>query len=218
MPLKSYFLDINTQIVFLVICIIYWIAIFIELSFLYTDNLYFFSLKVNRSQNEILQFIQLERRFEWLNYLIAPVYSLLISLFTAFCLNIGVLLKNYQVRFKNLYNLAVKANLIFALSYLMITILKITVIPHDLDNIENNDFQSVIAFLNYNQIPKWAYFALQLVNFTQISYIIFLSIGVAFYLKANFIKSLTLTVGSYGLGLLIWAIFITFIGFNLIYH
>lgn len=61
-----------------------------------------------------------ERCFKTGNWVVLVVPALLVAL----CLNIGAVLKNYKVTFPKLFGVALKAQLVFALSYLVAVILK----------------------------------------------------------------------------------------------
>ena len=107
----------NTWIIFLVIMIIYFISLTIEFKYIFTDDFYFNSFESTRNYDNIWNFISKERQTEWINYPIAFIVVLIPIILIAFILNIGAILNDFRLKYKILFAITLKSQLIFALNY-----------------------------------------------------------------------------------------------------
>jgi len=153
------------------------------------------------------------RNEEWLNYPIAFIVVLFPALMIAFALNIGVVFNEYKIKFTDLFKIALKAQLIFAINYLIATVLKWQgLVERHSGNMNNNyDFQSLAFFFKGKQLPFWIMYPLQNANITEIMYLLVLSYGFTFLTEKKYLKSLGFVMLFYGIALLVWIIFTVFL-------
>lgn len=210
--LEKYF-NANSWVVLVVLTAIYAIALTVEFHYVFSDDFYISSFAGKRSLESIDSLIIKERESQWVNYPIAIIIILIPSLLVAFCLNIGAVLKNYRVSFSRLFGVALKAQLIFALSYLVAVILKsIRAVDFTYATVNNNyKFQSLLVFFDTGSLPYWLLYPLQCVNIAEGVHILFLALGVSFLLSKKFTQSLLFVLLWYGMGLLFWIVFTVFL-------
>lgn len=169
--LDNYF-KANTWIVFAIIVIMYFIALTIEFKFIFTDEFYINAFESKKNFESIQNIMANDRNEEWLNYPIAIIIVLFPSLMIAFALNIGAVFNEYKIKFTDLFKITLKAQLIFAINYLIATMQKWQgIVERHFGNINNNyDFQSLAYFFKDKGLPFWILYPLQNINITEIVY------------------------------------------------
>lgn len=203
----------NNWVVLIVLITTYSIALTIEFNYLFTDDFYISALEGKRSLESIDNLIIKERSSQWVNYPIAIIVVLIPALLVAFCLNIGAVLKNYKVTFSKLFGVALKAQLVFALNYLVAVILKSTgIVAFTYSSVNNNyKFQSLLVFFDTNSLPYWLLYPLQCVNIAEVVHVALLALGISLLLSKRFTHSLLFVLQWYGMGLLFWIVFSVFL-------
>ncbi|MFV0376706.1 MAG: hypothetical protein ACK5JD_05305 [Mangrovibacterium sp.] len=154
-----------------------------------------------KSFESIQNFINTERDNQWLNYPITILVVLIPSLLISFCLNVGIVFNKYKISFIKLFGVALKAQLIFALSYLMLITLKTTgVVRFSYATVNNNyDYQSVLAVINHKTLPYWLIYPLQCICIAEIFHILLLSLGIKYLLQLKYSKAILFVLLWYAL-------------------
>lgn len=199
----------NTWIVFILIALIYAVAITIELKYIFTDDFYIKHLSSRKTVDFIQNFIRAERKTEWFNYPLIPVIILVPAAITAFILYAGIVFHNYKVKYSAIFKVAIKADLVFAVNYFIAIILKATgVIKPDISLINDNYYyQSLLVFFNKAKLEFWQIEFLKNINITLIVYILFLSYGMAWLMPAAYKKAVKIVGLWYGVAILCWLTF-----------
>lgn len=210
--IESYF-KANNWAVLTVLIAIYAIALTIEFNYVFTDDFYISSFESKLSPESIDNLIIKERGSQWINYPIVILIVIIPASLIAFCLNIGAVLKNYKVAFSKLFGITLKAQLIFALNYLLAVILKSTgIVDFTYSTVNNNyKFQSLLIFFDTKTLPYWLSYPLQCINIAEGLHILFLALGISLLLDKKYSKSLTFVLFWYGMGLLFWIVFSVFL-------
>jgi len=105
---------INNFFILLFLCIVYAIVNYLS-STLITEDMYYTSLGEQLSYDRIEKFISQQEKWSWLGYALIPVVFLIKFTLTAFCFNIGILISDYKVSFKKLFQITMYAEAIFLL-------------------------------------------------------------------------------------------------------
>ena len=210
--LNNYF-TANTWTVFAIIMILYFIALTIEFKYIFTDNFYFEAFEGKKRLESIQEIIINDRGEYWLNIPIVFIVVLFPTLMIAFALNIGAVFNEYKIRFTDIFKITLKAQLIFAINYLISTILKWQgLIERNYGNINNNyDFQSIAYFYEGKGLTFGVMYILQNINITEIIHILVLSYGFSWLTQKSYAKSIGFVLTFYGIALLIWIIFTVFL-------
>jgi hypothetical protein len=74
---------------------------------------------------------------------------------------------------------------------------------------------SLLNLLEVKDIPQWLLYPLQVINIFEVLYWLILAYGLSLVAKERLPKMLWLVAFSYGIGLFVWVVFITFITINL---
>lgn len=211
--LTNYF-KLNTWIVFAVIISVYFIALTIEFKFVFTDDFYINSLSNNYDDHsKLIEFIRSDRAMEWVNYFISFAVVLIPALLIAFVLNVGTIFREYKIKFMQLFDIALKSQIVFAVNYLISIALKSTgIISKDWNLIDNNYFyQSLACFFRDGNYPFWLMYPLQIINITEIVHLLFIAFGFSYVFKFGYLKSLRFVAVFYGIAMIIWIIFTVFL-------
>jgi hypothetical protein len=194
--------------------LIYFIALTVEFKFIFTEKFYIESLSGNYdNQNKLLEFIRSDKALEWVNYFIVFAIVMVPALLIAFALNLGTLCREYKIKFAELFGIALKSQIIFALNYFVSIVLKSTgVISKDWNMIDNNYFyQSLAYFFKDSHYPYWIMYPLQIINITEIIHLLFLALGFSYISKFGYLKSLGFAALFYGIAMMVWIIFTVFL-------
>lgn len=210
----KYYFQLSLWQAFLLILLIYFIALYIELNYIYSDALYFSSLSQKYGKEAIQNIIGLHRNIEWLNYLLVPLFIVIVSLATAFCINLGALATNLNLRFGQLLHLSFKSHIALSLGYLSLIIYKTQLDSISLQTAERNDFASVLALMDYTRMERWLHYLLQQLNLVQLTYFLMLSIGFSILTQFRVHQSILFIFCTYGVGYLTWILFIGLMQLN----
>jgi len=202
------YLNANIWIIFSVIAFIYAVALTIEYKFIYTVD--YFVYAFGREKSTILNnYLDTTQKQAWINYLLIIPIIWFPTLTIGLCLKTGAILRNIKVSYFKLVDLVLKSHLIFSINYLIFTILKWKQIIHrehfNLDNCF--DYQSVLAVIQIEKIPYWLIYSLQLVSFTELFQLLFISYGIRILFQYSFAKSVLFYLIFYGIGLFFWIVF-----------
>jgi hypothetical protein len=213
-PLQNYF-SFNFLYVLLAIVVIYALALTIEFKFIFTDEFYKHSLSKSESYDsyeKIVQFINKDRQTEWVNYPFIFIIVLVPAITISSVLFLGFILKEYQVSFKSIFSVVIKAQIVFAINYMIAVVLRILgLIKYDFNNVNNNyQYQSALVFFKIEKIPEWMYLPLQNINLTEIIYLMVLSFGMSKLIELKYLKTLGIVSLYYSLGLIFWFVLVIF--------
>ncbi len=211
--LLSKYLKINIWIVFGVIVTIYFVALTIEFKFVFTDDFYHQSFDAKNSYEQVQSFIIADRNKEWLNYPFAIFRILIPSTLITSLFYLGKIIREFKVSFFELFEVALKAQMIFAINYILAVILRLRdLIDGDWASINNNYYyQSLLIFFRESNLPYWLYYPLQCINISEFLHILILTFGIHSITSLKFKSSLSFVLVFYGAGLLIWIIFTVFL-------
>lgn len=206
--LKRYY-NTNNYIVSCLIILIYYIALTIELNFIFTNEFYIESLKQNHNFDKINSLIEMDRNVEWVNYIFVFIIILIPTIFISMSLNIAAIFKEYKVKYSNIFNIVLKSQIIFSINYLISIILRWQgILENKIETINNNfNYQSVLSLINSKALPEWSIYPLQVINVTEIVYVFILAYGIKELFKIKYNKSLLLVIVCYISILIIWIVF-----------
>jgi hypothetical protein len=123
---------------------------------------------------------------------------------------------NVKISFKRLFQIALIAEFIFIIPSL-IKLGWFMFIKKDYELIDLQTFypMSLVNLVNIGDVPIWLYYPLQTFNVFEVVYWCVLAYGLALVTRERWHKMVRLVASSYGVGLLVWLVFVTFITINL---
>lgn len=172
-------------------------------------------------ENEISKQIPIEKirreaivkihKFSWLSYLLSVGFILLRIALASCCLYVGALMVDNigRVRFGELLNIALKADIIKEISTLFYNGL---VIFMDYDHSQAAMLKtSLLGFFDVKSLEPWMTIPLSMINVWELFYFIFLSTLVSVELKKKAKESYSFVFISYGCGWLLYLLTMIFI-------
>jgi hypothetical protein len=128
----------------------------------------------------------------------------------------GTIFWNIKVSFKKLFQIALIAEFLFIIPSL-IKLVWFLFIETDFDLLDLQTFYplSLLNMIEAKNIPQWSLYPLQLINVFEVVYWLILAYGISLVAKERWAKMVGLVASSYGIGLFVWVVFITFITINL---
>jgi hypothetical protein len=203
--------EINTFLSIFLISLFYIMISWIANNIIITETFYFVSLEDIMSIKRIEELIDLNKKNEWLTYILLPVVNTIKYSFAAMIIFIGIKLFELEVSFKNCFKIILFAEIIPILSSITKTLYFYIYPPNNLEILQNFDPLGISSFLKNDAIPKYLLYPIQQLNLFEVGYWLLLAYGIKSLGNVDFKKALKITSLSYGVGLLIWCIFIVFL-------
>jgi hypothetical protein len=149
-------------------------------------------------------------------FLILPfIYLLKLSLL-ALVLLAGAIFWNIKISFIKLFQIALIAEFLFIIPSLVKLVWFLFFdIEYELIDLQTFYPLSLVNLIDVKDVPQWSLYPLQLVNIFEFAYWWILAYGISLVAKERWSKMLGLVASSYGVGLFVWVVFITFITINL---
>lgn len=208
--------SLNKNLLFGFLCISAILITYFTANTLVSEELYFNNFGEQMNYDQIRSFIDLQYKYQWVTYLILPViYILKLSLLTLVLLA-GTIFWNIRISFKKLFQIALIAEFLFIVPSL-IKLVWFMFVKTDYELLDLQTFYplSLLNLLNAKDIPQWLLYPLQIINVFEVLYWFILAYGISIVAKEKLPKLLGLVAASYGVGLFVWVVFVTFLNINL---
>jgi hypothetical protein len=147
--------------------------------------------------------------------LLLPLVLIIRIFYTAFCLFVGSLFQEYRWKWKQLFTISLKADIVFLLAaavgfYYYVFVNR----TETLDDMSTN-FVSLLAVVERANTSAWLVSAYNAINLFELLYIAILAIFIHEIFSFKWWKSIIFVVLSYGIGLYLYIAGITFIYLHL---
>jgi hypothetical protein len=167
-----------------------------------TDILYYNTYGDTLSIETIDLLIAKAKEYSFWGYLAIPAIILLRILFTTVCLYVGSFFRNISNNFKVCFNVALKADMVFALALLFNIIYHIIVGFDSLTELSSNPLY-LLYYVDITSVPKYLLYPVGLMNVFEWLYWIFLA-GLIKYRYAYTVSgAFEFVMASYGTGTLL---------------
>jgi hypothetical protein len=198
------------------LCLISIAIAYLTDNILFTTNIYTSSLEEQLTYDQMRSFLDIQYKYQWISYLVLPVIYILKFFLLAIVLLAGSIFWDIKISFKKLFQIALIAEFLFIIPSL-IKFFWFLFIETDFELTHLQTFYplSLVNFIDVSDVPKWSLYPLQLVNIFEFAYWWMLAYGISLVAKERWPKMLGLVASSYGVGLFVWVVFITFITINL---
>jgi hypothetical protein len=204
-------IKINTLTSNILFSLFYIIILWITNKIIITETFYFISFEKFMSIKRIEELIDFNKKREWLSYILLPIVNTIKYILTAIIIFIGIKLYEIEINFKNCFKIVLLAEIIPLVS----TITKILYFyiypPNNFEVLQNFNPLGLSSILRNDTIPKFLLYPIQQLNLFEVGYWLLLAYGIKSLGNVDFKKALKITSLSYGVGLLIWCIFIVFL-------
>ena len=212
MPVRIF----NKVVLFIFLCVIGIIILYIYSNFLLTEQHYIQQYEEQFTYEQIKKFLSIQSHYQWYAYPVLPIIYLMKIFIICLVLQAGVIFYNVNIGFKKLFKIVLIAEFIFLIPA-FIKLLWFMFIKTDYDLLEYQAFfpLSALNLVDVNNIPPWLLYPLQLANIFEILYWLALAYGISLAANEKKGKMLGMVACSYGTGLFVWIVFITFISVTL---
>lgn len=197
-------------------CFLFFLLLFANNWILFTDDIYYDALSSRLSFERVEEMINLNKKWNWMIYPVAPLFYLLKFFLVSICLFASLFLFRVEVGLKSLFKIVLLAEFIFLLPPLIkLFWFSFINVNYTLDDLQFFSPLSAINLFDRTTLEPWLIYPLSLLNLFELGYIIALAYLMREAIESDFAQSLKLVLVSYGTGLFIWVLFITFLTVSL---
>lgn len=188
-------------------------------AYLQNDNVIRESLSGQYSGEIINNYLESRKKWTWLSYALVPVLILLRTTLVAFLMQMAVFFMNpaseEEPKFSRYWAITLFAEwamlLLVALKFIWFAFIQT---DYNLEDLQAFNPLSLGNLVNLSEMDRWIAYPLNLVSFWELLYWIFLIVGVRELFKVSYWKSFLIVLCSYGIGLVIWVIFVMYLILN----
>jgi len=204
---------VSGWLIFGVILLVYLFFAWVSQEFIYSNSLYYRSYSGTLTNQTIEGILGFQSRFWWTGYAFTPILLLLKFLFASICISIGAMLSMIELKFRDIFKTAMLAEGVFIIAQAIFMVyLYLNLDDLTLQNISGYYPLSVLYFIGIDNVNvQWLVYPLQTINLFEALYIAVIAWLLTKQWKEDFMESLALVVPSYGTGLTLWLVFVTFI-------
>jgi hypothetical protein len=181
-----------------------------------TDDLYFNSFGEQLTYERIVKLIEKQRDWKWISYVFVPLFYFVKFTAVIFFLSIGALLLRIEYSIIEFYLVVINSEFVYIMSLLSKTIwFGLFQSNFTLIDLQHFSPLSIFSIFNPHEIGAWLIYPLQLLNLFELAYWCVLAWQLKNILNRDFIGSLGFVASTYGVGLLLWVIFVMFLTVSL---
>lgn len=183
---------------------------------LISDEIFFDTFSEQLSFEKITQIIDLSKKWRWAIYPLLPIVFFTKFFLISLCLACGAFLLRFEIEIKSLFKIVIISEFIFLLPpTIKLFWFGLIDLKYSLEDIQFFSPLSAINLFDRTSLEPWLVYPLSLINLFEVAYIFALAYFTNEASESNFGQSLKLVWVSYGTGLLIWVIFVTFLTVSL---
>ena len=198
----------------------YLFLIVMSAIFVYFSNYFLTEILVYNVLGEQYTALQIQKilaemtKWQPLGYLIIPLVFIIRPLFTAFCLQAGSLFQEYNWKWKSIFNISLKADIIFLFSQMCNFYYYVFVKDAETLQDVNTNCLSLLNFTDKENLPAWLVSAFNSANLFEVLYITLLTVFIVKVFKLKWFKSLVFVLLTYGIGTYLYIAAMTFLYLN----
>jgi hypothetical protein len=198
----------------------YLFLIVMSAVFVYLSNYFLTEILVYNVLGEQFTALQIQQllgemtKWQPLGYLLISLIVIIRPLFTAFCLLTGSLFQEYHWKWKNIFNISLKADIVFLFSQMCNFYYYVFVKDAGTLQDVNTNCLSLLNFTNKESVPAWLVSAYNSANLFEVLYIALLTVFIVKIFKLKWFKSLVFVLLTYGIGTYLYIAAMTFLYLN----
>jgi len=205
----------NGWLIFLVLVVFSSVIQFFTSEFILTDEFMYNTYAEQLTVERVDEILNSQKRMAWLPYVFIPLILVLQSALIAICFSTLFFLKNAKVKFGILFKIAMTAGIIFIMGKMVVTgILMFSEVSTAADMEKGNLF-SLLTWIGSENVPDWTHVCLSYINIFQIGFILLSAFAFKQLKLPTQESALVFVLKSYGVGLILWMAFISFLILNL---
>lgn len=180
------------------------------------NNIILESLIDNFSQSQIEEYLYSKEKWKWLGYLAVIILLLLKISIIAAIIDVGCFFFGKEIKYKNLFNIVLKAEFVF----LLVIVFKTSWFyffqtEYNLEDLQYFYPLSALNIIGYEGLQPWFVYPFQVLNLFELFYWFILSYLIGNELNENTDKGFSIVASSYGVSLLIWVVGVMFFTLNM---
>ena len=206
----------NAWVAFIALCIMSLGALAFQQYFILTDEVYYNSLGEQLAYDRIETMLDSQKKYQWLAYTLTPILLVIQIFLITICLNIGTLLRGDKISFTKLFSMVTKVLIIpFFFKLVMVCMTYFFYDIKSFNDLANVFSFSLINFFDATSVPVWLQYPLTLVNLVELIFWLLLAYSIRLLLNMDFNRSISFVSYTYGLGLMMWMLFVVFLQVSL---
>jgi hypothetical protein len=180
-----------------------------------TEKEFFNHYSSQLSYEQIQKMMSFRKEYEWLGYILTPIFYFIKISLISLCLYTGILLANIKnLSLAKIFSAVVLADILFLIPQL-IKIVWFTFQPnYTLEDLQYFMPISLLNIFNPKEIEPWLVYPLQSINVWEVAFWFALAFELKAYFEEDFTKSFGIVLASYGSGFMIWILFVVFLTLN----
>ncbi len=181
--------------------------------FLGIDDLIYKSIGDKLTEDQLKEILHLRDLWTWLSYLLFPLLLYIKIVIITIIIDLGLFFYNYnkEIKYKQLFNIVVKAEFIFLLPIIIKFVWFVFFqTDYTLDDIQKFAPLSLYSIFPHNDTNLWLSYPLQMVNAFELLYWIRLSSLISKVAEITKLKAFVIVAYSYGIGLFTFIILVMF--------
>jgi hypothetical protein len=201
---------------FLLCCISVTLTTLLNQNFIISDALYYNNFAESMTVERIEEFIDSTKKWSWISYSLIPFFYFIKFTLVAACISTGLYFQENRFRFKEAFGLAIWAEGVF----ILVAVVKLLWFVLVQTNYTLQDLQfffplSTLNFFDVKHLEPYLVYPLQVLNLFEIVYWFVLAYGIKKMVGISLERGMTVVASSYGVGLVIWVVFVVFLTLNL---
>jgi hypothetical protein len=206
----------RSVILFIILVIISFLIQAVTQNLILTDSLISEHLLTQMPYKNVVNAIELGKRWLWLNYVLIPIVYILKFALISFWILCGTIIFGFKTKFSSMFKIVVTAEFV----WLLPTLLSIIWFSFFDKTYTFEDLQyfaplSLLSLFDASQLDSWLIFPLKSLNLFEVIYILVLALGIKKIMKKDYDSALKFTLPVYGSALVVWILFVTFLSINL---
>jgi len=197
---------------FIILTIVFTALSILSQKLLSIDKLVYYTLSEQFTRQQLENYFDFQQRWQWVSYVIIPVFLLLKITLVSSVLYIGTFFySKVSVTFKQLWAIALKAEFVF----LLVGVAKIVWFYFFQTNYTLEDIQffyplSALNIVGYKGLEAWYIYPFQVLNLFEVAYIFILAYYIGKLTQTNTDRGLTIVSASYVPALVLWVVCVMF--------
>lgn len=189
---------------------------FLSNQLLISETLYYNTLAEQLTLEKIGELIEQSHKWAWIGYILVPIIYYMKFLLVALVLQTGFFFFERKVSFSIIF----KAVMLAEIPFLVVPVIKLFWFLFIQTQYTLTDLQyffplSALQLFEVKNLPSWQIYPLQLLNVFELIYWVLLAYWLKRLLNISLNKSMEVVASSYGTGLVLWVVFITFLSLNI---
>lgn len=166
--------------------------------------------------HRVKRMLSFREEWKWVSYAFLPFYHWMKFALISLWILSGTVLYGIRTSWSAILRVVILAEFIWLLP-MVLKLLYFSILSpqYSLSDLKNFQPLSLMNLFDPEWIEPWLVFPLKALNLFEVAYMFVLAIGIKKVIHRDFNTSLGFIVPVYGLGLVSWIVFITFLSINL---